>query len=173
MLNHIVVAIDGSVSAERAFDFACDLAGRFKATLHIVHVAGADIPAELRHMAEVEHLVPSPAFSERAGTHLTSGLTAALQRNDPRPASSEVVERIGEHLLQSVARDAREAGLGQVETRMLHGDPAAAILGYLEQVAADAVVVGTRGLGTLRQLTLGSVSHKLSQHAACPCITVR
>jgi nucleotide-binding universal stress UspA family protein len=38
---------------------------------------------------------------------------------------------------------------------------------------ASIVVVGTRGLGTVRRLFLGSVSQAVARHAACPVVVVR
>ena len=37
---------------------------------------------------------------------------------------------------------------------------------------ADLIVLGRRGLGTLAGLPLGSVSHKVTQMADRPCLTV-
>ncbi|KAA3619005.1 MAG: universal stress protein [Proteobacteria bacterium] len=56
---------------------------------------------------------------------------------------------------------------------MLRGDPAAELIRYLNSKGADAVVSGSRGLGNLRGLVIGSVSQKLSQHAPCACIMVK
>ena len=36
---------------------------------------------------------------------------------------------------------------------------------------AELVVVGTRGHGAIASLVLGSVSHHVVQHAACPVVT--
>jgi nucleotide-binding universal stress UspA family protein len=41
-----------------------------------------------------------------------------------------------------------------------------------DEVAADAIVLGTRGLTGLKSLMLGSVSHAILQHADRPVIVV-
>ena len=38
---------------------------------------------------------------------------------------------------------------------------------------ADLIVCGTRGLGGIKSFFLGSVSHKLLEEAACPCLVVK
>lgn len=48
----------------------------------------------------------------------------------------------------------------------------AAILIAASEVDADVVVVGTRGLGGIKSLLLGSVSHELVQHADRPVLVV-
>lgn len=40
-------------------------------------------------------------------------------------------------------------------------------------VFIDCVVMGSRGLSELQGLFLGSVSHKVANHAPCTCITVK
>jgi nucleotide-binding universal stress UspA family protein len=51
------------------------------------------------------------------------------------------------------------------------GDPARALLE--QAAAADLLAVGSRGLGAVRRVLLGSVSEKVLQHAPCPVLVVR
>ena len=53
------------------------------------------------------------------------------------------------------------------------GDPAAAILEVAKGRKADLIVMGSRGLGDLQGLLLGSVSHKVGHLADRTCITVK
>jgi len=50
------------------------------------------------------------------------------------------------------------------------GDPASTLLDAAE--GADMLVVGSRGHGGFVGLLLGSVSHKVIHHAACPVLVV-
>ncbi len=52
------------------------------------------------------------------------------------------------------------------------GDPPAAKM--LVDVSKDAylLVVGSRGLGAIKEFTLGSVSHDLARHAHCPLVII-
>ena len=47
------------------------------------------------------------------------------------------------------------------------------ILSAAEEANADLIVVGSRGLSDFSGLLLGSVSHKLIQHANCPVLVIR
>lgn len=63
--------------------------------------------------------------------------------------------------------------LPQLETEVLEGPPAEAILRTAEVRKVDLIVMGTRGLGQLQGLLLGSQSQKVLTHAACPVLLVR
>ncbi len=53
------------------------------------------------------------------------------------------------------------------------GDPAAVICRRAREVDADLIVVGTRGLGTIDRLLLGSVSSAVAQRAPCSVVVAR
>ncbi len=57
-----------------------------------------------------------------------------------------------------------------IEIVVRQGQPAAVLVA--ESRRADALVVGSRGLGGFRELLLGSVSHACVRHAHCPVIVV-
>lgn len=63
--------------------------------------------------------------------------------------------------------------LPQVETEVLEGSPAEVILRVAEVRKVDLIVMGTRGLGQLSGLLLGSQSQKVLTHAQCPVLLVR
>jgi nucleotide-binding universal stress UspA family protein len=77
---------------------------------------------------------------------------------------------------QVVLDEAREQ-LGdtplEVHEELLEGPPAEAILRVAETRNVDLIVMGTRGLGSLRGLLLGSVSSKVVQHAHCAVMLAR
>jgi len=53
------------------------------------------------------------------------------------------------------------------------GDAAANINGYAEKEAFDLIVIGSRGLGRLKQALLGSVSNKVIHHAKRSVLIVK
>ena len=53
------------------------------------------------------------------------------------------------------------------------GDPAEAIRDYEKEISADLIVMGSRGLGLVRGVLLGSVSKYVLEHAKCPVLIVK
>ncbi len=62
---------------------------------------------------------------------------------------------------------------GEVHTEVLEGSPAEAILDVAGTRQIDLIVMGSRGLGQLSGLLLGSQSQKVVQHAKCPVLIVK
>lgn len=74
--------------------------------------------------------------------------------------------------LADIAR-ALEAPGRVVEARRLEGRPASVIVHQATDLRADLIVVGSRGLGRLRSMLLGSVSAEVVDHAPCPVLVAR
>lgn len=75
--------------------------------------------------------------------------------------------------MQSVEIKAQEAGI-DYEIKMIRGDePGPAIVKYANENQVDIVVIGSRGLNSLQEMILGSVSHKVAKRANCPVMIVK
>lgn len=76
---------------------------------------------------------------------------------------------------QVLAQAIKEIGAvpGELHTETLEGPVAEAILAVVDARGIDLVVMGTRGLGRLAGLLLGSQSQKVVHHAPCPVLLVR
>ena len=61
----------------------------------------------------------------------------------------------------------------EIHTEILEGSPAEAILNVANTRKSDLIVMGSRGLGRLAGLLLGSTSQKVVAHANCPVLIVR
>lgn len=76
---------------------------------------------------------------------------------------------------QAVLDDARQK-LGRtslvVNEDLPEGPEAESILRAAEKSKADLIVMGTRGLGALKGLLVGSVSRKVIHYASCPVMVV-
>jgi nucleotide-binding universal stress UspA family protein len=61
----------------------------------------------------------------------------------------------------------------EVFTDPVEGDPAESIIEVARTRESDLIVMGSRGLGRLSGLLLGSTSQKVVAHAPCPVLIVR
>lgn len=169
-MKTILAATDGSAHATKAVTLAADLAARYDATLVLLHVMNTGpVPESLRHLAEVEHITGSDA--QRA----PEVPVAKVPRPGERDAGAEyrVHEFIGNRILEDARKAARDAGVRNVETELAEGDASGQVLEHARSRGVDAIVMGSRGLGDLKGLLMGSVSHKVSSLSPVTCITVK
>ena len=61
----------------------------------------------------------------------------------------------------------------EVHTEMIEGDPSEVIIDVARTRNSSVIVMGSRGLGRLAGLLLGSTSQKVVSHAPCPVLIVR
>jgi nucleotide-binding universal stress UspA family protein len=139
----IVVATDGSEGAARAVALAADIARRFDATLHIVHV--------LEGYGREDEALECRADSAHAAVFET------------RAAS-------GGAIVRGAREQAQALGVARLETETRTGPVAETIMEIARDEKADAIVVGKRGHGRLAGLVLGSVSQKIACEARCPVV---
>jgi len=84
----------------------------------------------------------------------------------------KMMEEAGRVILEQAEAALHGSSLAK-EFRYLSGDPAATICRIAQEESFDLIVIGNRGQGLLMELVLGSVSHKVIQHAPCPVLVVR
>lgn len=73
---------------------------------------------------------------------------------------------------QDIVDKANEAGI-EYELKILRGDPVSQILKHAKLVKSDVIVLGSRGLNSLQEMVLGSVSHKIAKKAKCPVMIIK
>jgi len=176
MKNHILVATDGSDTAMNAVVIAAEIAGKFDVPLTIGHVLQFGRPsAELRRMADVEHIVESVKRTSDIDFEIMSGSGGGDLFASSRPSSDTVraVTLIGDEILRRAVSRAEEAGATKVTTATTNDDPADGVLDLAREAGADMIIIGHRGLGRIRTLLMGSVAQKVNQHAECSVLTVR
>lgn len=175
MLTKILCAIDGSDHAEKAAEWASALAQKFEAELILLFVAPhRTAPPELRRMAEAEHLVrPTPPVPPPVSPQ--PGMPSRWSSEDlsqNAAASAAIYHELGERLIEGARWQAENAGVAKVTGLVEDGDPAHRIVEVARHEGVDLIVMGRRGLGDLKGLLLGSVTHKVAQTASCACLTV-
>lgn len=149
MFKNILVAVDGSVHANRAIEYGATLARQFGAKLTLLHVmprAGShQVPDDLRHFARIEH-VPS--------------------------TEADILGSVADAIVVQAKDLAQSCGAQSIQTAIETGDATTNIIKYSTSHDIDTIVMGRRGLGDLAGLLLGSVSHKVAQQTKCACLTV-
>ena len=61
----------------------------------------------------------------------------------------------------------------EIHTELIEGDAAESIIEVARTRNSNVIVMGSRGLGRLAGLVLGSTSQKVVSHAPCPVLIVR
>jgi nucleotide-binding universal stress UspA family protein len=82
----------------------------------------------------------------------------------------EVVQKAIQEIVEQVRNEIGESA-PQVTVNVVTGDPAEELIKASRD--AEMVVVGSRGSGGFTSLLMGSVSSKVTHHAACPVVVIR
>jgi len=147
MIKKILVATDASAASNRAVTMAAYMAACHEAELLILHVIrDMQLPTLLKKAPELEEF--------------------ANKRED-------ILRQVAETILHEAEARARKGGATRVQTAIGTGDPASSIIGFTKRRNIDIIVVGTRGLGKVKELLLGSVSRKITNKAEANCLIVR
>jgi nucleotide-binding universal stress UspA family protein len=142
--TRILLATDGSEEAELAALRAVDLADATDSELHVVHVG----------------VVPTFLKSYPG----TLGYERRLY---------EQIEEVSRELLRKQSRRVKAAGGTVAGSHLRMGEVDLEIVALAEELGADLIMMGSRGLGGIRRALMGSVSDSVVRHAHCPVLVVR
>lgn len=95
-----------------------------------------------------------------------------LQAMDFMVSESNRFEPLSQMVVDNTRASFESAGL-KVDTVVVSGDPGVKICKYAEEHQFDLILLGSRGLSTVKGMVLGSVSHKVLQTAHCPVLIYR
>jgi nucleotide-binding universal stress UspA family protein len=101
----------------------------------------------------------------------TSTNLLTVSRDEVRDALREVGEDASERALAAAEAAASDADV-PIHTHVYEGAPSKQILAAVDDLAVDAVVIGTHGHTGLRNRLLGSVSEQVVRHAPVPVVTI-
>jgi nucleotide-binding universal stress UspA family protein len=143
MYKVIVSGTDGSPTATIAFRKAVELAKLTGATLHVVHA------------------------HQLSSAHQTIGAVGTVDVGNANINIRDDSARVCADAIAIGARDDVE-----VVPHSVPGDPADALITVAQDVDADLIVVGSRGMQGARRFVLGSVPNKVSHHSPCSLLIV-
>ena len=141
----IVVGVDGSDHSRRALIWSMRQAAQQQVPLTVLAVR------------------PDPV---RPVTGVYWGVHAYPEDTHNPEVAQKAIQEIVEQARNDIAETAP-----QVTVNVVTGDPAEELIRASRD--ADMVVVGSRGSGGFASLLMGSVSSKVTHHAACPVVVIR
>jgi len=139
----ILVAVDGSENANRAMEYVLQLAKNFREPLE-VHVLNVQPPVTF---GDIKRFVGQDALNAYYHDEGIKTLAAARQRLD-----------------KSAVAHTYHIGVGPV---------AETIVDYAREHGCVQIIMGTRGLGTISSLLIGSVAAKVLHLTAVPVTLVK
>jgi nucleotide-binding universal stress UspA family protein len=124
MIKEILVPVDKPEHASKAIDFATDLAKKFDATIHLLHVVKrAKIPEELTDYVKTEGIKDTP--------------------------DAVYLQYLGNRIIRAAEDEAKRKGGKRIQRSVVTGDPAEEIVAYARDKHLDMIVLGSQGLGSV------------------------
>lgn len=173
MIKKILVPVDGSSHSIKAAEWACDVASKFDAELILLHVLlRGHMPEGLQRVLDVEGGATGRDRPDNL-VNMPQEIMARVQDRTTTQLSIDDLDMVGKYVLSNVSHICAEKGVKKVTKKVEEGYAAEVILNMAQSVGADMIVLGSRGLGGLKGLLMGSVSLKVTQAATCTCVTVK
>ena len=148
MFNKILVAIDGSNLAYQSLDYALSLAKKYTAEVMVLTVV--DIPSN-------SLLAQGSAFTPISTQNY-----------------KEKLVKYHKKILSEVTKKAKKLNPKiSLTTKLLEGRPADKIVETAKLESFDLIIIGSRGLGGIKEIFLGSVSDRVADEAPCPVLIVK
>ena len=175
MFKTILVTTDNSVNSRKAVEIAGDIASKYGAKLILLNVIHPQrVNTEYKRMLEVENLMdPGPSLMKATSKFPETVAESLARLNESVDASYRYLQLLAEQILEQANKIVIKLGIKDAKIQIEDGDPAEQILRCADREKVDLIIVGSRGLSELKGLLMGSVSHKVSQHAKCSCVIVK
>jgi len=141
--QRILLTTDFSALGAEATKYACELADRFGAELHVLHTL------EYR-------LNTTPVFE--------MGMAMSTYVSESKTAADKSMANV---------LDPQWSSNHKVVYKILEGTPKSAITDYARKENCDLIIMATHGLTGLSHVLMGSVAEFVVRTAPCPVLTVR
>ncbi len=144
-IRSILAPTDFSDHAQVAVRYACGLATKLEAALHLVHVI-PDVVVPVGPDPSLITAVP-PEYYTETEARSREALTRILDPEQDRPET--------------------------VRDEVRWGDAVDGIVSYATDHDIDLIVISTHGRTGLSHVLLGSVAERIVREAPCPVLTIR
>ena len=151
------------------------------ATMSVACIPGTGQSAEVEgSIPRVERVLIATDFSATGDRAIGWGLgilapggSAELVYVAPGPLTAAEEQKIVEQLIQRLPADVRARGLTVTARALVSLSPAHAIVAAAERFSASAICLGSRGLGAISKLVLGSTAQGVFDASSRPVFVVR
>ena len=151
MFNKILVALDGSEHSNKALECALDLGEKYGSDIVILTVVKTVPTAPIGYVHD-----PTGAPPAWIGTYLKE---MRISR---------------EKLLKETLEKSKKAKQDlNISKKLVEGRPSDKIVDTAKDGNFDLIVMGSRGLGGIKEFLLGSVSDRVADDAECPVMIVK
>ena len=144
--KNILFCTDFSTSAQAALPYAIDLARKYGAALHVLHVY-----QDAGHIAEFE----------------LSSDTKSDYIRVARLMGTEMEKRL-EALCEEIIKE-----LGSCEREMVRGKPHIEIIRYTKEKNIDLIVMASHGLSGLEHVLFGSTAERVLRESPCNVFVIK
>ena len=140
----IVIPVDSSSSSQHALTVAREYADKFPAEIYLINVQNT--PMEM----------------------------AALHQPGMFPMeTTQQLESLAMPILTEAAKAFADYQAMPVHKVVLYGHASDQICSYAEEVEADLIIIGSRGLSSLKRFLLGSTTNQVVPHAPCSVLVIK
>jgi len=150
LFERILVPLDGSEHSMHALEKAVQIAKKCDGKITLVHV----------YSVLSSGVVPMTMYET---VTLTPEIITKL---------AEAVRKAGVSILEEAEKRVKAEGV-QSTTLLREGHVVVEILKAAKEENVDLIVIGARGLSTIKEIFLGSVSHGVTIHAPCPVLLMK
>lgn len=150
LIKKILVPLDGSEHSKKALDYALDIAEKYSARIKLLTVAQPIVVTE--SMFSTQPMMPPES--------------TVMYVNE--------IETAHKKILQNAYKKAKEAKPEiKISKQLENGRPADRIIEIANTQNFDLIVMGSRGIGGIKEFFLGSVSDRVADRAHCPVLLVK
>ncbi len=144
LYKKILVPVDGSKNSLAALKHAVAIARSFSGQISILYVSA------------LSQQVPS--YEQVKGIKIP-----ANSSTDPAGFAKTIIDEALKHVPEGI----------EVHTYNEIGEPRIVITEFAQHNTCDMIVIGSRGLGTIASLLIGSVSSYVVKHSKCPVLVAK
>lgn len=143
MFSRILLAVDGSEISKRAVNALKEIAEKFPTEVLILNVF------EPLYVSYGYHMAP----------HISETIKKELEEKAKRLVEETKNELLNLHL-----------EIKNIDSLVMIGKPGEVIVDVAEKNNSDLIIIGSRGLGSVKGFLMGSVSNYVLHHSKCPLL---